>query len=55
LGIEGATYYWRMWFWDGEERSATSTTGWFTMADQSAGWGTRINGGLRLKGGVRLK
>jgi len=55
LSVDGTTYYWRIWFWDGEERSATSTTGWFTMADQSAGWGTRLKGLIRLKGGVRLK
>lgn len=55
LTLSGGTYYWRLWLWDGEERGATSTTGWFNLANQSAGWGTRLKGLLRLKGGVRLK
>ncbi len=54
LSLDGTTYYWRAWLWDGEERSATSTTGWFKMADSSAGGGVRLRGG-RLKGGIRLK
>lgn len=54
LSLDGTTYYWRAWLWDGEERSATSTTGWFKMADSSAGGGVRLKGG-RLKGGIRLK
>ncbi len=54
LNLNGAVYYWRAWLWDGEERSATSTTGWFKMADSSAGGGVGLKGG-RLKGGIRLK
>lgn len=54
LNLDGTTYYWRAWLWDGEERSATSTVGWFKMADTSAGGGVRLKGG-RLRGGIRLK
>jgi len=54
LNMDGTVYYWRMWLWDGEERSATSTTGWFSMSNSSSGSGVRLQGG-RLKGGVRLQ
>lgn len=51
----GTTYYWRMWFWDGEERSVTSTAGWFKMASDAAGAGVRLQGLLRFLGKVRLQ
>jgi hypothetical protein len=55
LSLDGTTYYWRAWLWDDDgERSATSTVGWFSLADQSSGAGVRLQGG-RLKGGVRLQ
>ncbi len=56
LSAGGATYYWRAWFWDdGGDRSATSTTGIFKMANTtSGGGGVRLRAG-RLKGDVRLR
>ena len=53
LSLNNTTYYWRIWFWDDSgNKSATSTTANFTMANQ--GTGVRLKGG-RLRGGVRLK
>ncbi len=55
LNLDGTRYYWRVWLWDDDgERSATSSVGWFQMADTSSGAGVRLKGG-RLKGGIRLK
>ncbi len=56
LSLDGSTYYWRIWFWDGGERSATSSTGWFTVAnqDESGEGGVRLRSG-RLRGDIRLK
>ncbi len=54
LSLNGVVYYWRMWLWDGEERSATSSISWFSMAGSTNGGGVRLKGG-RLRGGIRLK
>ncbi len=57
LSLDNTVYYWRMWYWDDSgNKSATSTTANFTMANGAADVprGVRLKGG-RLKGGVRLK
>lgn len=55
LGLDGTTYYWRIWLWDGEERSATSTTGWFSMFAQPSDAGAKIEGRTMIKGRVKIR
>ena len=57
LNLDGSKYYWRSWLWDDDGvRSATSTTGYFTVSnsDDTSEGGVRLRSGT-LKGNIRLR